>query len=318
MLVVKKTCISFVIFGFMLLVGCSGDRETTITIGTGDLGGATYLMGSELCQIISNNREGKKINCSVETSGSVNSALGKVQSNSVDMAIVRSDQLYYAYHGKEAQSLANKDFRALFSLAPEVFTVLTRKDSKISYFEDLKGKRIGIGHKGSDHRIILEQLMAEYKWQMDDFKSVSELELDEMINSLCNNKLDAVVVLASHPDSFMQQVIKTCDVELVSAHGDEVDSLLRKHPYYQLASVYQNVKDRPKINTFGFDVIMTASKNTSDIVVESVVHSVFSQLKVRSFEGELLSRLNAKTMVSGLIVPLHEAAKKYYLKEKLM
>src|SRR3546814_7933374 len=73
-----------------------------------------------------------------------------------------SDWQYHAYNGTSPETFpqgAFKELRAVFSVHPEPFTVVARKDANIETFEDLKGKRVNIGNPGSGQRGTMEVLM---------------------------------------------------------------------------------------------------------------------------------------------------------------
>ena len=53
------------------------------------------------------------------------------------------------------------DLRAVFSVHPEPFTVLSRKEANVTKFEDLKGKRFNVGNPGSGTRASFDELLAE-------------------------------------------------------------------------------------------------------------------------------------------------------------
>ena len=63
--------------------------------------------------------------------------------------MTQSDVQYNAFKG-EAQFKASpvSDLRVVFSVHPEPFTVLARKEAGVTKFEDFKGKRFNVGNPG--------------------------------------------------------------------------------------------------------------------------------------------------------------------------
>ncbi len=61
----------------------------------------------------------------------------------------------------------SRDLRAVFSVHPEPFTVLARKEANVTKFEDFKGKRFNVGNPGSGTRASMEQLLGAMGWKHD-------------------------------------------------------------------------------------------------------------------------------------------------------
>ena len=83
------------------------------------------------------------------------------------------DWQYHAYNGTskfKEQGPFEKE-RAVFSVHPEPFTLIVRKDTGIKSFEDLKGKKVNVGNPGSGQRATTEVVMDAFGMTMDDFLS---------------------------------------------------------------------------------------------------------------------------------------------------
>lgn len=128
--------------------------------------------------MVNKSREDHGIRCSVESTGGSIYNINTIRAGELDLGIAQSDWQYHAYKGtsKFEESGPFKELRAVFSVHPEPFTVVARKDANIKTFDDLKGKRVNIGNPGSGQRGTMEVLMNQYGWSNDDFKLVSELK----------------------------------------------------------------------------------------------------------------------------------------------
>jgi len=80
------------------------------------------------------------------------------------MGVAQSDWQYHAYNGTSKFEDQGKfeDLPAVFSMHAEPFTVVARKDSGVTTFDGLKGKRVNVGNPGSGQRatmsVVLEAL----------------------------------------------------------------------------------------------------------------------------------------------------------------
>ncbi|PJE79941.1 hypothetical protein CI610_01067 [invertebrate metagenome] len=322
MLAFKKAGMTAVVASAVFLTACSKPETSFVTIGTGGVTGVYYPAGGAICRLVNKNQEQHNIQCSVESTGGSIYNLNTIRSGEMDTGIVQSDWQYHAYHGssKFEQSGANENLRAVFSLHPEAFTIVARQDANIHYFEDLKDKRVNIGNPGSGHRATLEQLMAVYRWDYDNFKMTSELKPAEMAKALCDNKIDAFTYTVGHPNAAVQEALSTCDASLVSIAGDEVDELLKMHPYYRETSVPAGMYgDNRKITTFGVAATLVSSTEVPEETIYQVTKAVFEQFDSFKQLHPAFANLTQKEMVAeGISIPHHSGAQRYYKEAGLM
>ena len=170
------------------------------------------------------------------------------------------------------------DLRAVFSVHPEPFTVLARKEAGVKSFADFKGKRFNVGNPGSGTRASLEELIAALGTKLTDFSLASELKADEHGPALCD--------------------------------GDK--------PYYATATIpgglYPNNPNATQ--TYGVLATVVASAKAPAESVYQVVKAVFDNFDEFKKLHPALANLKPENMIAdGLSAPLHEGAVRYY-KEK--
>jgi hypothetical protein len=213
---------------------------------------------------------------------------------------------------------AFSDLRAVFSVHPEPFTVVARKEANIRTFADFKGKRFNVGNPGSGTRASMEELLAAMGWTMGDFALASELKADEHGPALCDGKIDGFYYGVGHPSANIQDPTTTCGAKLVSLTGPAVDKLIADRPYYAKATIAGNLypnNPNPTVTYGVLATVVTSSKVPADTVYQ-VVKAVFDNFAEFKNLHPALAYLNPENMVKdGLSAPLHEGALRYY-KEK--
>ncbi|MCW5587028.1 MAG: TAXI family TRAP transporter solute-binding subunit [Chromatiales bacterium] len=311
------------LFGASLVAGLglgavgTASAETFITIGTGGVTGVYYPTGGAICRLVNKGRKEHGVRCSVESTGGSVYNLNTIRAGELDMGVAQSDWQYHAYHGtdKFAEQGANAELRAVFSIHPEPFTVVARADSGIKTFDDLKGKRVNIGNPGSGQRGTMEVVMAAKGWTNDDFKLVSELKAAEQSQALCDNKIDAMVYVAGHPNGSIKEATTSCDTVLVPVTGPEIDKLVAVNSYYRKAVIpggmYTGSPD--DVSTFGVAATFVSSTKTPAETVYQVVKAVFDNFDDFRKLHPSFEHLTKEEMVrEGLSAPLHDGAMKYY------
>lgn len=314
---------SALVAGLGLAVTAPVHANSFITIGTGGVTGVYYPTGGAICRLVNRDRKQHGIRCSVESTGGSVYNLNTIRAGELDMGVAQSDWQFHAYNGtsKFSDQGANKDLRAVFSVHPEPFTVVARKDAGIKTFDDLKGKRVNIGNPGSGQRGTMEVLMTAKGWTKDDFSLASELKSSEQSKALCDNKIDAMVFTVGHPSGSIKEATTTCDTVLVEVSGPAVDKLVADNDYYRVATIPGGMYrgNDADTKTFGVGATFVSSTNTPSDTVYQVVKAVFENFDSFRKLHPAFANLNKEEMVKdGLSAPLHDGAARYYKEAGLM
>ncbi len=290
------------------------------TIGTGGVTGVYYAVGGAVCRLLNKDRKAHGIRCSVESTGGSAFNVNTIKAGELDFGMAQSDVHYNAAKGlgqfKDAGAYA--DLRSVYSVHPEPFTVLARKELNATKFEDLKGKRVNVGNPGSGTRASMDELLEALGWKISDFSLASELKADEHGPALCDNKIDAFYYGVGHPSANIQDPTTSCGAKLVPIGGPPVDKLLSGKPYYAKATIpggmYAN--NPQSTETYGVMATLVSSAKVPEAVVYQLVKATFDNFEEFKKLHPAFANLKAEEMVkNGLSAPLHAGAEKYY-KEK--
>lgn len=298
-------------------------QQKFVSIGTGGVTGVYYAAGGAICRLVNKDRKDHGMRCSVESTGGSVFNINTIKAGELDLGVVQSDVGYNAYNGegqfKEAG--AYKKLRSVFSIHPEPFTVLARKDANIKSFDDFKGKRFNVGNPGSGTRASMEQFLKTKGVGLDFFSLASELRPDEHGPALCDGKIDGFLYGVGHPSANIQDPTTSCGAQLVPMTGPVVDKLVADFPYYAKVSIpgglYPN--NPQETNTYGVLATFVSSSDVPDETVYQVVKGVFENFEDFKKLHPALGHLNAKDMVkNGLSAPLHPGAEKYFKEKGLL
>jgi len=288
-----------------------------ISIGTGGVTGVYYPTGGAICRLVNKNRKEHGIRCSAESTGGSVYNINTVREGELEFGVAQSDWQYHAFNGtsKFEEQGPFEAQRAVFSVHPEPFTLIARAGSGITGFADLKGKKVNVGNPGSGQRATTEVVMAAMGMEMSDFALASELKGSEMAQAICDGKIDAMIYTIGHPAAAINEAASTCDVELVSVQGEEIDALVAENSYYRIATVPGGMyKGSPNdTTTFGVGATFITSADVEEDVVYTVVKAVFDNFDDFKKLHPAFAELKEEQMISdGLSAPLHDGAVKYY------
>ena len=108
-------------------------QQRFVSIGTGGVTGVYYPTGGAICRLVNKDRKKHGIRCSAESTGGSVYNINTVREGELEFGVAQSDWQYHAYNGtsKFADQGKFSDLRAVFSVHPEPFTLLSRGDKPI-------------------------------------------------------------------------------------------------------------------------------------------------------------------------------------------
>lgn len=288
-----------------------------ITLATGTPGGVYHPVGNAICRMYNLADEHQAMPCvAVSSDGSV-ANIRRIESGESAFGLSQTDVAYAAFHGEGPFAAARREpsLRMVIALYPEAFTVVARADTGIRDFQDLRGKRVGIGKSGAGYTFTRDVVLGVYGWTILNPEQVLELDPAEQNQALCANQIDAIVFEAGHPNGLTQEATTGCQARLVRVAGPPIDRLLAMHSYY-VASVIPggmyagNPDDVP---TIGTQAVLVTSSNQPNELVYAVVKAVFENFADFRRLHPALTTLEIKNMVpSGAVMPIHPGALSYY------
>jgi len=314
--------VSFLASVLIALTSLSGPavaQQKFVTIGTGGVTGVYYAVGGAVCRLMNKSRAETGLRCSVESTGGSVFNANAIKTGELDFGLAQSDIQFGAAKGEgQFKGKADPDLRAVFSVHPEPFTVLARKDAGVTSFADFKGKRFNIGNPGSGTLSSMEELLRQMGWTKNDFSLAAELKADEQGTALCDNKIDGFFYGVGHPSAAIQDPTIACGAKLISLTGPAVETLLKEHPYYAKATIpggmYANNPNPTE--TYGVLATVITSAKVADTTVYALVKAVFDNFDEFKKLHPAFAHLEPKDMIkNGLSAPLHPGAIKFY-KEK--
>jgi TRAP transporter TAXI family solute receptor len=292
-----------------------------ITIGTGGVTGTYYPTGGAICRLVNQYKKETKIRCSVESTGGSVYNVNTIKNGELDFGIVQSDIVYQASRGEGAfKDAAIPKLKSVMAIYPELLTLVTRKDANINKLIDVKGKRINLGNPGSGNEATALTLFDESGIKKNDLKFAGALKASEMPDALRDNKIDGYFYMVGHPTANIQDAANSVDVKIVPIEGANVDTLIKKYPYFAKANVPGGIYkgNDADIPTFGVKAVLVTSDDVSEDAVYTVVKAILENFDEFKKLHPAYSQITKKSLLDGLSAPLHEGAKKYFQEAGLL
>ena len=298
---------------------CGADK--LISVGTGAITGVYYPLGGAICRIVNAGRRDHGYRCMVESTGGSVSNINAVMSGDLDFGFAQSDAQYTALKGLGPyKDKPQPKLRALFSVYPELFTVVARRDANIRSVADLKSKRVNIGDPGSATRATAELVLNAYGIRPQELKLAGEIEFAELASALCGNRIDAFAVIVGHPNAIVQQAANSCASNIVAVAGPAIDQMIKDHPFLGEASVpggmYKGIDQAQA--TFGVLATVVVSADLPEPTAYLVTKAVLDKFDEFKLLHPALANITKALMLIGNTVPFHPGAIRYFRERGLM
>lgn len=325
----KALWILTILFLFLLLTiptPCVGEAKHLLRIGTGGLTGVYYPVGKLIAQGLTEDAERKEalgtgvqgvpgyIGVAQNSAGSIEN-VRTVASGEIELGIVQADVAAWAFRSEYvfAGDKSVGVVRAIASLYPEKFQIVTRRDANIRNVLDLREKRISIDEIGSGTLSVMRIVLEAHGLSEKDLLPVylkPVFTQDKMVKG----DLQGFVMMAGVP---MEAVTQLSDIgiSLVPIAPEMALRISARFPYLVPgkipAGVYPGIPDTPTVQV---NALLVVSSAMHEDLVYQVTASLWSErtlslLKRGHPQGKSIT---LQTALVGISIPLHPGAERFY------
>ena len=283
-----------------------------LNYATGGTSGTYYGFSGVIANVL-NEKLSDTLKLKVESTGASKANIQMLASGDADIAIVQNDVMSYAYTGTDLFDGTDPitSFSAVCSCYPEYVQILAKKD--ITSIEQLAGKKVSVGDAGSGTEFNARQILDAYNLSFDDIK-VSNQSFADSADSLKNGTIDAAFVVAGYPTTAVTELATNFDFNLLAIDDEHAAKLQSDYGFYYYgvipADTYAPVKE--DIPAVAVMATIVASNNVSSDVIYAFVKGLFDYKDDISASHVKGNELDLNTAISGVSIPWHDGAAKYY------
>jgi TRAP transporter TAXI family solute receptor len=288
-----------------------------LVLATGGTAGTYYPFGGAMAKIW--NSKIKDMNVTAQTSGASGENVRLINKKEVELALVQSDTLDFAFNAKEAFKEPLKGMSAVAVLYPEIVQVVVAAASPIKSFADLKGKKVGVGAPGSGTEANFRQLLDAYGMKKEDVNA-QYLSFSESAEAFKDKHIEAFIVTAGIPNAGIMDVSTQNEIRILDIPNDMAAKLTQKYPFLAAVKVPANTYkgQTADVSTVAVNAVLIAGSQLKDDMVYNLTKALFenqAELAAAHAKGK---ELNAQYAVKGVSIPFHPGAEKYFKEKGLM
>ncbi|MDA0971275.1 MAG: TAXI family TRAP transporter solute-binding subunit [Proteobacteria bacterium] len=310
----KKISATFVA---LLVSGSISFSAEFINILTGGTSGVYYPLGVGLSKIYGEKIKGSKVQVQ-STKASVEN-LNLIQAGKGEIAFVLGDSVKYGWEGNAEAGFKSKlnNLRGIAGIYPNYVHIVASKSSNIKSIADLKGKRVSVGAPKSGTELQARAILKAAGMSYGDLGKVEYLPFGQSVELIKNRQIDATVQSAGLGVASIKDLANSVEIVIVEIP----ESLIAKlgAPYVSAtipANTYKGVDKNVK--SAGIVNFLITGKKVSNETAYQMTKNIFENLPDLVATHAAAKKININTALSGMPVPLHPGAKKYYQEKGLV
>lgn len=290
------------------------ERKASISFATSGQGGTFYVAGTGIAALVSKEVPGFQVTAEV-TKGVVEN-VRLMASNQTEMGFSYGSTAYNISRGLEPFEGQQYDgLRAVANIHDGALNIVTLEKTGITTLDDLVGKRVSIGPKGSGSAAVATQFLTLLG--LFDKIDLQYLSFNDSASALRDGHIDAFFIGGTTPVPVVIELEASQDVRFVPVDEERRKKFLDAFPYHVAYTIpaggYADAKE--PVETVGYTVIWVTREDVPEWVIYDMLKVMFSEEGRKYLENVQKA---FKEMSPGIErfqnieLPLHPGAEKYY------
>ena len=291
----------------------SGPSRQFLSVGTAPPGGAFFVVGSALAEVL--NEFGGEFGWSTTaeaTSGSQEN-IRRLDSGELEFAMSNAAITYFSVRGGEGWDKAYP-MRTVMTLAPNVALFITPAGSDVETIADLRGNRVGVGPAGAGFEFFVGPLLGAHGLTYDDFSPLNATQ-SGAVDLIADGSAAAVFVGGAVPTASITQASASQDIHFIPFDDAAKQQLIDEYLFFSAATIPAGTY-RGQTEAFeGLDVgsmHLIASAAADEELVYNVTKTLYEQ-RERVVEKHAAGRaINPNNVVRDTGTEFHPGAIRFY------
>ena len=220
------------------LLGCSGGSDggpKFLSVGTAPPGGAFFVVGGAIAQVVDQNTRTTGWQVSSEATKGTQENIRRLARNELDFALANAAISYFAVRG-EGKWEAKQEIRTVMTLAPNIALFITPSGSGVNTMADLRGKRVVVGPAGAGFDHFLQPILQAHGITYDDFTPLHNTQAGA-VDMLADGSAAAAFLGGAVPTASITQASASQDIHFIPFDAAARDALFERYPFFAPAKI---------------------------------------------------------------------------------
>ena len=296
--------------------GEAGDAAPSrqfLSMGTAPPGGAFFVVGSALAEVVNETATGFGYNVTAEATSGSQENIRRLASGELDFALSNAAITYFAVRGSEGWDRAYP-VRSVMTLAPNVALFVTQASSGIESLDDLRDRRVTVGPAGAGFEYFVGPLLEAHGVRYEDFSPLNATQ-QAAVDMLTDGSADATFLGGAVPTASITQAAASMDITFIPYGDDEKTRLVDQYLFFRPATIPAETY-RGQTEPFeGLDVgsmHVITSAAASDDLVYNVTRLLYENRELVVEKHAAGRAINPNNVVRDTGTEFHPGAIRFY------
>ena len=295
------------------LVNDNSRKRRYISIGTAPAGGAFFVVGSAIAEVVDGNIQDANWEVTAEATKGTQENIRRVVNGELEFALANAAISYFAVRGEGAWATEHA-IRNVMTLAPNVGLFLTSQSSDIRSIRDFAGKRIVVGPAGAGFEYFLKPILAAHGITYDDFTPINSTYIGA-VDLLADGSAAAAFVGGAIPTPAATQASTSQKIFFIPFDDAAKQSLFADYPFFNAVTIppdtYKGQMEPFASMNVGAMHLISAENADENTVYEFVktLYTHRAEVVKRHGAGKAI---NPKNVVKDIGTPFHPGAVRFY------
>ena len=287
-------------------------ERSFLSIGTAPPGGAFFVVGGALAEVV-NAEATENWSVTAEATSGSQENIRRLAAGELDFALSNAAITYFAVRGSEGWE-RTYPVKAVMTLAPNVALFLTRADSGVKTIQDLRGRRVVVGPAGAGFEYFIRPLLAAHGMTYENFTPLNATQASA-VDMLGDGSAAASFVGGAVPTASITQAVASMEILFVPFGEQAVEELVTKYIFFGRATIPADTYTGQTSDFHGLDVgsmhLITSADQDEDQVylITKTLYENSEQVVERHAAG---AAINPENVVRNTGTEFHPGAIRFY------
>lgn len=293
-----------------LFAATTADAQTRLAFGASNAQSAHYAYFAAIASIV--NEAYPDWSASVVETGATVDNLNRMARNQLDIGLITTSALYHAMNGIKTFEGRPIESRLLwaYNLAPQ--NVMVRQDSGVTSIEQLAGRRLGAGQRGSSTEATSEEVMALLSIEPEWVRGTNA----ELANAIKDNRAIGFIKssVGTRFDALMTDIATFTPIRVLGISEEQRALLQAELPELSIVDMPGGeMEGTGPFQTWGFMIAVSAAPDMDDDTAYRIVKAVMGDLDTQAAAFPEVAGLDlAALTLQYATSPLHPGAIRYF------
>ena len=308
----------------LLAVSCGGSSNdgsdngaepsrVFLSLGTAPPGGAFFVVGSALAEVLNEFGEGFGWSTTAEATSGSQENIRRLDSGEMDFAMSNAAITYFAVRGSEGWDKAYP-MRTVMTLAPNVALFISPSGSGVKTIADLRGNRVSVGPAGAGFEYFVGPLLAAHGITYEDFTPLNATQ-SGAVDLLADGSAAAVFVGGAVPTASITQASASQDIHFIPFDEEARQRLIEEYLFFRPATIPAETYRGQAAAFEGLDVgsmHLITSAGVDEELVYNVTKTLYEQRESVIEKHAAGRAINPNNVIRDTGTQFHPGAIRFY------